>query len=147
MGFFYNKNRFKPIWLGFFRFGLVFSGFFRFGFGFFSFRLIKPKLNQTVFFEILIGFVGYFFRFSRFFSFLTLTPSVERWETAARKYEDKERNTWYIFWSWKKVISDVNGFILKKKSHEHSMEFSSCQKKKKKKSRLGKVLMMFFLDV
>jgi hypothetical protein len=33
---FLDKNRFKPVWLGFFRFGLVFLvwiGFFLFGFG------------------------------------------------------------------------------------------------------------------
>ena len=43
----------KPIQNGFFCFGSVFSSlawfFFRFGFGFFGFRLIKLKLNQTIF--------------------------------------------------------------------------------------------------
>jgi hypothetical protein len=43
----------KPIQNGFFCFGSVFSSlawfFFRFGFGFFGFRLIKLKPNQTIF--------------------------------------------------------------------------------------------------
>jgi hypothetical protein len=30
---FLDKNRFKPVWLGFFSFARFFSGFFRFGFG------------------------------------------------------------------------------------------------------------------
>ena len=52
--FFYGKNRFKPVWLGFLGFGSVFSvwlGFFSgflsvsVRFGFFGFLLIKPKPN------------------------------------------------------------------------------------------------------
>jgi len=90
--FFREKNRFKPVWLGFFRFGSVFSvwlGFFglaRFGSVFFRFcfrfsfsgsRLKKPKPNRTGrffqnfnrfnrFFRL---FVFRFSRFNRFFSF------------------------------------------------------------------------------
>jgi len=66
-----NRNRFKPT--GFSsvqflgqkkRFGSVFSFFFGFGsvrFDFFSFRLIKPKLNRTGW------FIQNFNRFNRFF--------------------------------------------------------------------------------
>ena len=63
---FLDKNRFKPVLLGFFgfawffRFGSVFFRFFSvwIRFGFFSFRLIKPKPNRT----------GRFFQnFNRFF--------------------------------------------------------------------------------
>jgi len=46
---FLDKNRFKPVWLGFVS---VFSGFFGFDlvrFGFFGFRLIKLKPNRSVF--------------------------------------------------------------------------------------------------
>jgi len=41
--------RFFPVWLGFFLFGSVFSGFFTVWvrLSFFSFKLIKPKLNRT----------------------------------------------------------------------------------------------------
>jgi len=79
-----DKNRFKPVWLGFFRFGSVFRlGFGSVRFGFFGFMLIKPKPNRTEpvdFFKILIGligffswfgFFGYFFLFSRFNRFFS----------------------------------------------------------------------------
>ena len=69
--------RFFLVWLGFFPVWLGF--FFRIGFDsvrFFSFRLIKPKLNRTgQFFQNFnrffsrFGFFGYFFSFSRFFGF------------------------------------------------------------------------------
>jgi hypothetical protein len=57
-GFFLEQ---KPVQTDLARFFPVWLGFFRFGFGFFSFRLIKTKPNQAVFFEILISFFGYFF--------------------------------------------------------------------------------------
>jgi hypothetical protein len=79
--FFQGKNRFKPIWLGFFRF----FRFFRFGsvffsgflsvlvrFGFFGFLLIKPKPNRTGrFFKKCNRFNRFFFsvRFFRLFFF------------------------------------------------------------------------------
>jgi len=66
---FYDKNRFKPVWLGFFGLALSFPVWLQFGF--FIFRLIKPKPNQTGwFFQIFnrfnqffsrFGFFGYFF--------------------------------------------------------------------------------------
>jgi len=49
---FLDKNRFKPVWLGFGPVWLGFFQFFGFGFGlvrFFGFRVIKPKPNQSVF--------------------------------------------------------------------------------------------------
>jgi hypothetical protein len=64
---FSGRNRFKPVLLGFFRFVSVFFGL---GwFGFFSFRLIKPKLNRTEpagVFKILISLIGFFSRFGFF---------------------------------------------------------------------------------
>ena len=72
-----NRNRFKPVWLGFFQFDSVFrfgSVFFldffvwvQFGSVFFCFRLIKPKPNRTGrFFQILIGLIWFFSRFGFF---------------------------------------------------------------------------------
>jgi len=56
----------------FFWFGSVFFRFF-FGsgsirFGFFSFRLVKPKPNRSIFFKILIGLISFFSLFG-FFSY------------------------------------------------------------------------------
>jgi hypothetical protein len=65
---FLDKNRFKPVWLGFFR-------FFLFRFGFFSFMLIKPNRTGRFFqnfnrfnrfFFTVRFFRLFFFRFSRF---------------------------------------------------------------------------------
>jgi len=51
LGYFREKNRFKPVWFGFARFfsGLarIFSVWVRFNF--FGFRLIKLKPNRSVF--------------------------------------------------------------------------------------------------
>jgi len=68
---FWEKNRFKPVWLGFFPVWVQFD--------FFDFRLIKPKPNRTSqFFQnsnrfnrffSRFSFFGYFFRFNRFFDF------------------------------------------------------------------------------
>ena len=98
--FFYGKNRFKLVWLGFLGFGSVFSvlaWFYRFWFdffmaktgffscflsvsvrfGFFGFLLIKPKPNRTGrFFQKFNRFNRVFFRFGFFgyffFGFLGL---------------------------------------------------------------------------
>jgi len=98
--FFYGKNRFKPVWLGFLGFGsvfLVWLGFFRFfvgfgsvRFGFFGFLLIKPKPNRTGrFFQKFNRFNRFFFRFGFFgyfffgflgligFSVFLLTPNYD----------------------------------------------------------------------
>jgi len=67
---FLDKNRFKLVWLGFFR---VWISFFRFGsifffwfwVWFFLFQVYKTELNWSVFFKILIGFfIIIFFIFS-----------------------------------------------------------------------------------
>ena len=107
---FYDKNRFKPVWLGFsglawfFQFSSVFyrfgSVFFRFGFGLVFFVLgykteTKPNRNQTKptsFFKILIGLTGFFLRFdffnylfSDFLSFsviLLSSNTIQRWVAA-----------------------------------------------------------------
>ena len=69
--FFYDKNRFKSVWLGFFSLTR-----------FFQFHAYKTEPNQSVFFKILIGFFlrfGFFnffflfYRFNQFFCFFLST--------------------------------------------------------------------------
>jgi len=57
-----NRNRFKPVWLGFFP---VFSVWVRFGF--FGFRLIKHKPNRTGWFFQNFNRFNHFFFTVRFF--------------------------------------------------------------------------------
>jgi len=89
---FLDKNRFKPVWLGFFP---VWLGFFRFWFGsvrFSRFQSYKTKTEPVGFFKILIGFFSrfgffdYFFRFNRFLIFCSplivdnLSSSIKKME-------------------------------------------------------------------
>jgi len=58
---FLNKNRFKAVWLGFFRFGFG-------SFQFFLFQIFKIKTEPVTFFKILINFFSRF-NFSVIFLF------------------------------------------------------------------------------
>ena len=76
---FSGKNRFKPVWLGFFRFGSVFPVLARFVFSlawffsglglvwFFRFQVYKTETKSVGFFKTLIGFFSRFSFFGYFF--------------------------------------------------------------------------------
>ena len=82
---FQDKNRFKPVWLGF---GLVFSvwlGFFTDWF--FQFQTYKTEIEPVGFFKILISFFTvrffrlYFFQFSRFNQFFNFFTHLSSWSS------------------------------------------------------------------